>query len=180
MARLIGEVGPTGLTFSALARLSGLSAPALAQRFGSKHALLLAFAARAPASVAPVFAVARARARSGSPLDALVTAFVGLAAGQRTRESVANHLAVLQLDLVDPELRVHAVAHARAVRREARLLVDEAVAAGELVPVDAAALTRACWVAFNGAMVTWAIDGTGSLSGWIGGALDRTLAPHRR
>ena len=84
---VIGDAGPSGLTFAALARASGLSAPALAQRFGSKHGLLVAFAARAPGSVGPTFAAARARARS--PLDAVVRSLLAVSRGQRTRTQVA-------------------------------------------------------------------------------------------
>lgn len=181
VARVIGAAGPTGLTFAALARECGLSAPALAQRFGSKHALLVAFAQRGAGTVPSVFEAARRR--ETAPLEALFRALAGLTRGQRTRAEVANHLALLQMDLVDPELRVHAVAHARAVQAELRTLLDEAVAAGALRRQDrleTGALARSCWVAYNGALVTWAVDGTGAASAAVRRAVEQVLAPHRR
>ena len=53
---------------------------------------------------------------------------------------------------------------------QARLL-----AAGTLPEALAADL----WAAYCGAMVTWAIVGTGALRDWIAEHLERILAPHR-
>ncbi|HET9969160.1 MAG TPA: hypothetical protein VFQ68_13075, partial [Streptosporangiaceae bacterium] len=41
------------------------------------------------------------------------------------------------------------------------------------------ALAADLWAAYCGAMVTWAIDGTGTLPDWISAHLERILAPHR-
>jgi hypothetical protein len=84
------------------------------------------------------------------------------------------------MDLTDPELRPHAVAHSRALRDGIAALVTDAVQAG-LLAADAIPETLAAdlWAAYCGAMLTWAIDGTGTLPDWISAHLERILAPHR-
>ena len=86
---------------------------------------------------------AQLRMANPSPLDAL-RAYAGCVAqmGQSPRE-LAHHLAYLQLDLTDPDLRKHVSAQARATRAAIRELLDLAAAAGELAPkVDTGALAR--------------------------------------
>ena len=78
-----------------------------------------------------------------APLAALTDGLVALTAPVREPAAFANHLALLQLDLADPQLRALAVAHARALRRGIRALLDAAVLAGELEPCDTRALADA-------------------------------------
>jgi AcrR family transcriptional regulator len=178
VAAVVTAAGPSGLTLAAVAGRVGLSAPALAQRFGSKHGLLAAFAAREVTAVAD--ALAAARARGADPVRALVAVLSALTGPGATREGLANNLAFLQMDLTDPELRPHAVAHSRALRDGIAALAADAVRAGLLaagtVPETLAA---DLWAVYCGAMVTWAIDGTGTLPDWIAAHLERVLARHR-
>jgi hypothetical protein len=51
--------------------------------------------------------------------------------------------------------------------------------AGEISPTDAAELADTVYTVYNGALVTWAIDGTGSLTRWLSKRLDRVLAYHQ-
>lgn len=177
VAAVVTEVGPVGLTMGLVAERVGLSAPALAQRFGSKHGLLVAFASRGAASIADTFAAART---DHDPLTAIVSTLAALPSAITTREGLANNLAFLQLDLTDPELRSHAVAQSRALRAEIAALLADASQTGQLAPgTSPATLAADLYAAYCGAMVTWAIDGTGSLADWLGEHLDRTLAPHR-
>ena len=90
---------------------------------------------------------------------------------------LANHLAVLQMDLSDPEF--HALAQASAVRREIESLVEAAVAAGELAPVDSPRLALAIQTTYNGALITWAIYRKGKLDAWLRRELETVLAPYR-
>ncbi|HEY6791178.1 MAG TPA: TetR family transcriptional regulator [Trebonia sp.] len=178
VAAVVTAAGPAGLTLAAVAGRVGLSAPALAQRFGSKQGLLAAFAAREATSVADVFAAARAG--DADPVRALVATLAGMSGVGTTRDGLANNLAFLQMDLTDPELRRHAVAHGRALRAGIAALLTDAVqarllAAGTLPEALAADL----WATYCGAMVTWAIDGTGTLRDWITEHLERILAAHR-
>ena len=114
IAAVVTASGPSQLTLAAVAGRVGLSAPALAQRFGSKQGLLAAFAAREAVAVA--VALAAARAGGADPVRALVTVLAALPGAVTTRDGLANNLAFLQMDLTDPALRPHAVAHSRALR----------------------------------------------------------------
>jgi AcrR family transcriptional regulator len=125
------------------------------------------------AAVAAVFD--GARARHADPLAALEAALCAMAEPVRTPIAMANHLAVLQMDLRDPEFRQHAVAHGRALRRAVERLLAEAMETGRLPDGDPAALAAALQVAFNGALVTWAIHGEGSLRQAVRGVLPIVL-----
>jgi AcrR family transcriptional regulator len=174
---VVTEVGPSGLTLAAVADRVGLSAPALAQRFGSKRGLLLAYAEAAATSVDDVFT--RVRHASPTALTALRVALPELTAGIDSREAVANHLAFLHLDLTDPQLGAHAVKQSRLFRRALTRLLEEAIASGEIDHTDPAELADTVYTIYNGALVTWAIDGTGSLARWLSERLDRVLAHHQ-
>jgi len=175
VAAVVSAVGPGGLTLAAVGARVGLSGPALAQRFGSKHGLLLAFAAGAPAAVDRAFAPP-AGTHPKRPLLQLSAGLRRLVAPITTPTELANHLALLHLDLVDDELRVHAVAHHRALCRHLERLLAAAVDAGELTEAPPVRVVAA---AANGAMVTWAIDGRGALGTWVVRAVDDVLAPYR-
>ncbi|HEU5392197.1 MAG TPA: TetR/AcrR family transcriptional regulator [Streptosporangiaceae bacterium] len=178
VAAAVTASGPSQLTLAAIAGRAGLSAPALAQRFGSKQGLLAAFAARQAVAVAGTLAAARAG--GADPVQALVAVLAALPGAATTRDGLANNLAYLQMDLTDPALRPHAVAHSRALRDGIAALVTDAVRAG-LLAADTIPATLAAdlWAAYCGAMLTWAIDGTGTLSDWITAHVERILAPHR-
>lgn len=93
---------------------------------------------------------------------------------------LARHVALLAVDLDDPEFRQHAAAHARAVRAELSALVAEAAAVGELAAVDPEELARALWLTYNGALLAWAVEPSGPLVERLRADLERALAPHRR
>jgi AcrR family transcriptional regulator len=178
VAAVVTAVGPTGLTLAAVAERVGFSAPALTQRFGSKHGLLVAFATREATSIAETFAVARAA--HPDPLTALVATLAALPSTITTPEGLAHNLAFLQMDLTDPELRTHAVAQSRHLRAEIAALVTEAVQAGQLAPeTSPETLAADLYATYCGAMLSWAVDGSGELAGWLGEHLERTVAPHR-
>ncbi len=176
VSAVVAEVGPAGLTLSAVAERAGLSAPALAQRFGSKRRLLVAYAASAASSVDDLFE--QARKGSPDPLSTVRAALVAFAAPVATRAALANNLAFLYLDLTDPELGALAAEQSRLLRRRLRGLLREATAAGDVVDVDPGALADTLYTVYNGALVTWAIDGRGSLARWLTDRLDRVLAPY--
>lgn len=177
-ARVISRAGPARLTIAAVAAEAGFAASSLMQRFGSKRELLLAFARGAPHGVATVFA--RARARHASPLDALQAALLAMPGPVRTRDELAHHLAFLQIDLGDPEFRRYAVEHGLAFRGAAERLFAEALGAGELSAGTPGALASALQIAFNGALVTWAIHGEGSLRQQVKRVLPIVVGSGRR
>lgn len=178
VAAVVTAVGPTGLTLAAVAERVGLSAPALTQRFGSKHGLLVAFATREATDIADTFAAARTA--HPDPLAALVATLAALPSGITTPEGLAHNLAFLQMDLTDPELRPHAVAQSRGLRVQIASLVTEAVRAGQLAAATSPeTLAADLYATYCGAMLTWAVDGRGELPDWLGEHLERTVGPHR-
>ena len=70
---------------------------------------------------------------------------------------MANGLACLQIDLIDPEFHAITLAQYTAIRNETKKLLDDAVAAEELKPCDTAALTRLIQQVNGGAMLDWAV-----------------------
>jgi AcrR family transcriptional regulator len=174
-ARVVGRDGPARLTLAAVGAECGLSPSTILQRFGSKRGLLLGLAAHGRDGVAAVFATARAR--EPSPAAAIVDALCDLAAPLARREQLANHLAFLQLDLVDPEFSHLALDHARTIEHELAALVDAAMAAGELHAGDARATARALHVTYNGSLLTWAMDPGGTLERRLRADLEATLDP---
>lgn len=177
-ADIVNRVGPARLTLQRVADEVGLSAPTLVQRFGSKRGLLLAVGERAASGWSGVFAAARAR--TSSPLDALVDALTELTAHVSSPESMANNVAFLQMDLADPEFHERAAVSLREMRTLMAELLDEAVAGGELDPgTDTAALATSVLNAYNGALISWAILREGELGDWLGGELRRVLGASR-
>jgi AcrR family transcriptional regulator len=176
--RAIGRHGPAALTLADVAVEVGLSPATLVQRFGSKRGLLLALAGRGADRAGAV--LDGAAARHGSPVVALIEGLVTMGAAVESPETMANHLAFLQLDLSDPDFHELAVAHARGLRKAIRALLDSAVSAGELADTDTASLARRVQVVYNGALVTWAVYRSGRLSTWLRRELEGAVAPHLR
>ena len=174
--RAVGHVGPARLTLADVAAEAGLAPATLLQRFGSKRGLLLAVSERSAARAGA--GLRRAREGRRSPLAALRAGLLEDAGGVADPQVFANHLAFLQLELADPEFHRHVQAHAERVGREIRALLDLALAQGELRETDAAQLARSVQTAYNGALVTWAIQRRGTLRRWLARELDAVLAPH--
>lgn len=177
ISAVIDEAGPAGLTLAAVADRVGVSAPALTQRFGTKRKMLLAYAAASAGSVTEMFEAARERT---TPLAAMYDALVALASPATSRAGLANSLAFLQLDLTDPDFGERAARHSSEVRDQLHALVRDAERRGELAPtIESAVLADLVYTTYNGSLITWAIDGTGTLENWLRARLDAALAPHR-
>ena len=152
-----------------------MSAATLVQRFGSKRALLLAFASAAPGTLGEEFA--RIRAAHRSPLAAVIAVGDCMAAMAESPETLSNSLAFLQMDLVDPDFHTHALAHSRAMRAELTRLLDAAIEAGELDTCDTRALARTVQSLIGGSLVQWAIDRDGNAADRVREDLDIVLRP---
>lgn len=176
---VLTQHGPSGLTLAAVGRQVGLSAAALVQRFGSKRGLLLASAARSPEMVRRAYAESEARA--GSPLAALYDVSTSAVAHITRREEIGNGLGFVQLDVADPDFRVHALAYSKAIEDGTARFLAAAVEVGELGPdTDVPRLARTVLVGFQGALVVWAIHGGGTLSDFVREQLDQLLGPYLR
>jgi AcrR family transcriptional regulator len=174
--RAIASRGPVALTLADVAREAGVSAPAVLQRFGSKRALLLAAAADAATGSDYIFP--GLRARYASPRAALLGLSECMAVMGTTPQAVANTLAFLHLDLTDVEFHRHAVAGSKAMHRELKALVAEAVTAGELRRCDPGRVAWALQAAMNGSLLNWAVHRQGALVAWIRRDLETVLGPY--
>jgi AcrR family transcriptional regulator len=174
--RIIGRLGPARFTLADVAREVGLAPATLVQRFGSKRGLLLALAASSIEFVDACFA--QIRAEHPSPLAALRVAATHMAGMVESPESLANHLAFLQLDLSDPEFHALALDNHRRLERGYRALLDDAVAAGELAPCDTARLARAVGAMAGGSLIGWAIARDGDVVSHVRADVETLLAPY--
>ncbi len=174
--RAIGKHGPAKLTLAHVADEVGVTAGAIVQRFGSKQGLLLAIGEVSGSTIeAEVYAALARR----TPLRALEHFLVRQVRALRSREQMANHMAFLHLDLANPELRARAQQHARALLAAIRRLLGAAVDAGELRDGDLDERAVSVYTTYNGALISSALVGKGSLTSWLRSQLRVALAPYR-
>ena len=176
-ARAMQKHSPTQLTLADVAKEAGVVPATLIQRFGTKRGLLLAVCSTAPTSVPRQFAAGRAKYRS--PLKAVIELYVACSDFASTPESIANGLAYLQNDLTDPDFRSITLAQFKALRAETQKLLEEAVAAGELIKCDTASLARLIQQVNGGSMLDWAVFREGALAAWLRRDLEALLRPYR-
>ncbi len=175
--RAIARLGPSRLTLADVGQEAGVSAAAVVHRFGSKRGLLLAAAADAASGTTYIFDGLRARHRS--PVRALLGLAECMALLGTTPEEIANTLAFLRLDLTEPDFHSHALEGSRAMHAGIRELVEDAVAAHELVPCPAKRLASALQATMNGSQLNWAVHREGAMTAWIRRDLETVLQPYR-
>lgn len=175
--RIISRQGPTKFTLADVASEVGLSAATLVQRFGSKRGLMLALACSARDSVEACFRLVRAS--NPSPLAAVLAAGTEMTRYVNSPEEMSNHLAFLQTDLSDPEFYAVMLENSRRIVAGYRSLLDEAVAARELVPCDTARLARAVDAVAGGSLIGWAVYREGAAETWVRTDLHTLLDPYR-
>lgn len=176
--RTISRLGIARLTLADVAAELGISPGTLVHRFGSKRGLLLSLLRRSIERSAQ--RVASRPAARGSPYTALLALGSRAARHVQTPAALANNLAFLQADLNDPEFHKLALARARALRREIRVLVRQAIRAGELGRCNADQLARTIQATINGSLLQWAIEREGDLQPWIRRNIATVLAPLAR
>ena len=171
------RLAPSELTLAEIAAEAGVTAGAIAQRFGSKRALLLALARAAAESTGDF--IGQLRASHRSPLAA-VGAYAECMAGlAQSPAALARNLAYLQIDLADPDFREQLSVQARLTRAGLRGLLEAAVAAGELKRgTDVTALARTVEAIISGSLMTWAFYHDGPADRWIRQDVNAVLAPH--
>jgi len=175
--RIISRQGPGRFTLADVAGEVGLSAATLIQRFGSKRGLMLALACSARDSVDACFAVVRAS--NPSPIAALLAAGTEMTRYVNSPEEMSNHLAFLQTDLSDPDFYAIMLENSRRIVDGYRRLLDEAVAARELVRCDTARLARAVDALAGGSLIGWAVHRQGTAEAWVRHDLYTLLQPYR-
>jgi AcrR family transcriptional regulator len=173
---LAQRVGPARVTFAAAAAETGLSAATLVQRFGTKRGLLLAADKRG----VDLWVGSLDRTTAASPLARVVEGLVLATEDVVTPEQMANSVALLQLDLADPDFHAETLRGARAVRARIERDLNAALDAGELrTGTDVATLATLVETTYHGAMIGWAIHREGTLADWMREQVEAVLAPHR-
>jgi AcrR family transcriptional regulator len=171
------RVGPAKFTLQLVATEAGISAPTLIQRFGSKRALLRRMGAGT--SGMGVAIVASLRERHPSPLRVAREFLLCFAEMARTPKEMAHHLAWLQLDLTDPVMHRHFLRLSRENADLVAALLEEAVRARELRPLDAPAMGRLLNGLVSGSLLSWAAYREGTARAWLERDVDLVLAPYR-
>ena len=175
--RAMTRLGPGELTLGEIAAEAGVTAGALSQRFGSKRQLLLKLSEGVAAAAGGFIRELRSAHRS--PLAALRAYAECMADLAPSPAALARNLAYLQIDLWDPDFRVHLAAQASATRAGLEELLNEAVTARELARgTDVRALARTIEVVLNGSLLTWAFYQEGTAARWLRANVDAVLAPH--
>lgn len=167
--RELTKVGPEKLTLAWIGRQSGIAAPTLIQRFGSKRRLLLEIAKARSFRVKQLFDQASDVER----------AYLLLSTEFSTPDEAANQLAFLQSELGDAEFRAATQALFEAMEAGTLRLLWQAAKAGELEDAKGKELARACVNAYWGALVYWSVRGEGALSDLLRSQLESVLAPFR-
>lgn len=176
--RVVSRLGPERMTLADVAEAVGLTAGALVQRFGSKRELLLA--AVSSANDALPDRLDDLRAERASPLSALVAYAESVARAVEDPDAMANHLAMLQLDVTDPAFRAEAGRYFRVERDTLRRWLEEAVEAGELGPAaDPARLAPVVQATLSGTRLVQMVLREGSPEDAVRGAVETVLAPYR-
>ena len=175
--RATNRLAPNELTLAEIAKEAGVTAGALAQRFGSKRALLLALARGAAESTGDF--IGQLKASHRSPLAAVRAYAECMAQLAQSPAALARNLAYLQIDLADPDFRAQLAVQARATRAGLEDLLASAVAKGELKRgTDVTALARTVEAMVNGSMMTWAFYADGPAERWIKDDVNAVLKPH--
>lgn len=165
--RVLTEVGPARFTLALAGAAAGLAPATLMQRYGSKHALIVAALQRSNVGLR----AAIAELVRGGPSEARLLAFLtDLARSLGDREAMAHNLSLLSEDMRDPDLA------ALAAERSAMLRT----AIGQLLPADltvpsaeAAPMIEAQW---HGAIIQAALMGESDIAGRVHERLQALLA----
>jgi len=177
--RAVNRLAPSELTLAEIAAEAGVTAGALAQRFGSKRALLLSLARAAAASAGDF--ISQLKAAHRSPLAAVRAYAECMAQLAQSPAVLARNLAYLQIDLADPDFREQLAVQAKATRAGLVDLLTAAVAAGELrKTTDVPALARTVEAMVSGSLMTWGFYSEGPADRWIRDDVNAVLAPYLR
>jgi len=170
------HMGPTW-TLADVASEAGVVAGTLAQRFGSKRGLMVAALRHEIEELSARVAVVREYQTSS--IDGLRRLVQDLVAGIETPGMMANSIALLHVELSDPELRPVVQEYVRAIEQGMAAFVISSEAAGELRIKDAQSVAKSVYTAYSGTLVTYAIHGEGQIGAWVWAAIDSVLTPYR-
>ncbi|CAN5557542.1 hypothetical protein BH09CHL1_BH09CHL1_07400 [soil metagenome] len=180
-ARVVRALGYNRLTVASVAAEVGCTGPALIRRFGSKHQLLRTFLRWSSAKSHERFQ--RIRASHSSPLE-MLRARIVMPVSERPEEvgEMAGHTTLLIFYLearADALFRPFIDEHAMQYEIEIAELVEEAIEAGELRPLDSAEFAHALLASIAGASLMWSPDHPRSVTEENARVLDTLLASAR-
>jgi AcrR family transcriptional regulator len=176
---VLGRIGPDRMTLADVGEEAGLSAATLVQRFGSKRDLMLSVLKFSTDGFGERFD--QAINSDDSPLESIFAA--AMARAPLTEPGALAHLLAFYLsDLGDPDFRALAIENSRKAIDGFKLMLDQAVAAGELNEsyVDTTQLAETIYSLVMGTLLTWTVTGEGSYRTRIRNELDVLLRPFRR
>jgi len=180
-ARVLARVGHEHMTLSAIAGEVGCSAPALVQRFGSKHALLKQFMEWSNARVIDRFEQARVTNRS--PLAALRSR-LNMPSDQWLDEvfdpgGYANTLAFYLVAWGDSTFGPIVERRREILQTEFHDLLVQAGEAGELRKCDEHQLAEMLMTAFTGVALQWIGRDDEVIEKRMGQFFDVLIGPYR-
>lgn len=178
--RVISKIGPDRLTLADVGAEAGLSAATLVQRFGSKRELMLSILRHLLQTVDARFT--SAMNSNESPLESLYTAATDRIDPREDPQMLTNRMAFYLASLDDPEFYALAVENPRNALAGYKVMVERAIAAGELTAgyLDAEQLAQIIHTTMSGSLLTWCVTRQGTLRGKIRRDLDLVLRPFRR
>jgi len=177
VATAIGKAGPADLTLAQVAREAGVTTGALVQRFGSKRGLLLAFSRRGTDEF--IAGMRAAYERAPDPVEGLISALVSLVGAEMSPREFAHHLAYLNLELADEELRAPLVAGRTRFRECLAEYLADGISAGLLRVPDVPALVEVIDALWHGTQISWALFRDGTRADHLRAAVTTVLAPYR-
>jgi AcrR family transcriptional regulator len=173
----IGRVGPARLTLADVAREAGVTTGALVQRFGSKRGLLLAFARQGTDEF--VAAMREVYDRAPDPVEGLVSVLTALVGEEMSPNEFAHHLAYLNMEMADDELRPPLVAGRARFREALAEYIADGIGAGLLRVPDTAALVEVLDALWHGTQISWALFRDGTRADLMRATVATVLAPYR-
>lgn len=176
-AQVMGRVPPSQFTLALVGKEIGLSPATLLQRFGSKVGLIRALAEAGVQGMPD--ALVAVRARHASPTQALEAYLMGFAMLAPNADALANNLAYLQLDLTEESLREPTRAMFVAHEQALTMLLDEAIASGELTGFEPALLARTLLAVVQGALILWGVHRVGTVAATLKREIVALLLPYR-
>ncbi|MEV5748123.1 TetR/AcrR family transcriptional regulator [Actinoallomurus sp. NPDC052308] len=170
----ISRLGP-GFTLADVAREAGVAVGTVAQRFGSKHGLLVAMTRAAVRTTRE--GMGAAAAAHGDPVAVVVEVLVAAFGPLDDPARAANNLAQLAVDLADEELRGLLAELHTALEEGLVPLLDRAVREGRLPGAPPAPVAARILAAVtDGTTLHWSARPVGGLCDRLRADLDAVLA----
>lgn len=181
MARVIGDVGYTGLTFALIADQIGCTTSALIRRFGDKRALVQGFIAWLERQQSA--RLAELRTDFASPLDAIKSRWffgeIGLQPATSYPTNPETYLSFFIEARCEPAYRPHLAKLNQDFERGAAVMLREAQAAGEIVECDYPQVAHSLNCAITGAISLWMDQPQRPLKDELSDVFDTIVAPYR-